>query len=508
MQRREFLKNVGMSALGYSFMKCNSSMSKSKLNLLFVFADQFRGQAMGYMNQDPVITPNFDRFAKESMVFTNAISSVSICTPARAMLMTGRFPLSTGMVSNCKPGIGYELKEQEVCISDVLKSNGYQTGYIGKWHLECPSKNKTKNPIDGASGWDAWTPPGPRRHGFDFWYAYNTFDEHFSPHYWKNSPDKIEINEWSPKHETDMALNFIEKREKEKPFAVFLSWNPPHTPFIAPQKYIDLYKGKELPLRPNAQETEKRLPYFAAITSLDDQFQRLLDYLDHHKLAENTIVVFTSDHGEMMMSHARMNKDIWFEESIGVPFIIRWREKLKPRKTSMLLPTYDVMPTLLGLLDLPVPESVEGTDYSRTLLGQSDDEPSSAFIGHYALPAKQHFLAKGQPPHRSVKFAKSIQEKGIDRQTWGFRGLRTKRYTYVVDRVPEGIKGYSFNDESSTPYQGSTRIRVTRLLYDNKNDPYQLHPVKAKEANENAIMLELDKKLQQWLDKMNDKFPL
>jgi len=142
------------------------------------------------------------------------------------------------------------------------------------------------------------------------------------------------------------------------------------------------------------------------------------------------------------------------------------------------------------------------------LLGQSDEEPSSVFLGHYALPANEHFSAVGQSPNQSVSFAKSVQDKGIHWQDWGYRGLRTKRYTYVVDRTPEGIEGYSVNDEQAKPYDGSTRIRVTRLLYDNELDPYQLKPVKAVEAKEHPVMTELDQELQIWLDRMNDPFPL
>jgi arylsulfatase A-like enzyme len=510
MKRRDFLIQSGMSicSIGLSSLWCQKNKTKTKPNLLFVFADQFRRQAMGFMKEDPVITPNFNRFATESVVFTHAISAVSICSPFRAMLMTSRFPLSTGIVGNCKAGISYELSEKEICLSDVLSNNEYQTGYIGKWHLECPGLNKSKTPPGNPTGGDAWTFPGPRRHGFDLWYAYNTGADHFHPHYWADSTEKIQVHEWSAKHETDIAIEFMEKRDRDRPFALFMSWYPPHPDFEAPQEYLDLYHGRELPLRPNAKETKNRLPYFAAITSLDDQFRRLLDFLEKEDLSDNTIVVFTSDHGEMMQSHADMGKDIWYEESIGIPFLIRWPQRLTPRKTDMLFACYDFMPTLLGLMAIPVPETVEGRDYSTTLFGQSNEEPSSAFIAHYALPAREHFSAVGQAPNKSVKFAKSVQDRGVNWQDWGFRGLRTKRYTYVVDRTPEGIEGYSVNDEQEKPYRGSTLIRVTRLLYDNENDPYQLAPIKAVEADEHPVIKKLDQELQRWLDKMNDKFPL
>lgn len=109
------------------------------------------------MNEDPVITPNLDKLAREGMAFTNAVSTCPICTPFRAMLMTGRFPMSTGMTSNCMPGTDHELNVHETCLGDILKESGYRTGYIGKWHLEIPSLNRSETPEDGATdAWDGW----------------------------------------------------------------------------------------------------------------------------------------------------------------------------------------------------------------------------------------------------------------------------------------------------------------------------------------------------------------
>jgi arylsulfatase A-like enzyme len=148
---------------------------------------------------------------------------------------------------------------------------------------------------------------------------------------------------------------------------------------------------------------------------------------------------------------------------------------------------YDFMPTLLGLMRLPIPNTVEATDYSKLMLGKKTQRPSSAFIASYGNPAR--LLAVGQKPSQWALQAEEIRKKGIDWRTVGYRGLRTKRYTYVVNRGPEGKN-------------------LKRLLYDNAKDPYQLNPVETTYANENPIMAKLDSQLQQWLDKMNDPFPL
>src|SRR5690625_4268409 len=200
-------------------------MIQRQPNILYVFADQWRRQAVGYAEEDPVVTPNIDRFAKESMVFSQAVTCTPLCSPHRASLLTGKYPLSTGVYTNCKVGADVMLREEETCMSDVLKQAGYQTGYIGKWHLDLPEKNHTDNPESGAEGWDAYTPPGPKRHGFDYWYSYGAWDSHLAPHYWQDSPEKIQVDQWSVEHETDRAIAFIQNRKKEQPFALFVSWS-------------------------------------------------------------------------------------------------------------------------------------------------------------------------------------------------------------------------------------------------------------------------------------------
>jgi arylsulfatase A-like enzyme len=461
-------------------------------NLLFVFADQYRKQAVGFMEEDPVLTPNLDNLAREGMAFTNAVSTCPICSPFRAMLMTGRFPMSTGITANCMPGTDLELDEDETCIGDVLKANGYKTGYIGKWHLETPTLNRAPNPEDQAlDAWDGWTPPGPRRHGFDYWYAYNCNGRHFEPNYWKDSPERIDIEGWSLAHETDMAIDFIKRRPSNRPFALFMSWNPPHPPYIAPTEYLEMYKRGDLPDRPNVtpdkRYRERFRAYLSAVSSCDDHYGRLMSFLESEGLADNTIVVFTSDHGEMMGSHGRYAKSVWYEESIGIPFIIRWKGRIKPRVESMPFACYHIMPTLLGLMGIDIPGSVEGINYADLILGRDQAKASSAVIAGYGNPGR--LLAVGQEPSTWALQADSLHRSGTDWRMVGYRGLRTSRYTYVVNR---GRKG----------------DQLQRYLYDNQEDPYQLNPVSAVHANENEIMQDLETELQEWLIKMHDPFSL
>jgi len=140
-------------------------MLHNKPNLLYVFADQWRRSAIGFNKQEPVQTPTMDEFAKNGVVFDHAVSCTPLCSPARASLLTGKYSLSTSVYTNCKLEADHMLQPDEICIGDILKSSGYETGYVGKWHLDLPEQNVSTEPVSGARHWDAYTPPGAKRHG-------------------------------------------------------------------------------------------------------------------------------------------------------------------------------------------------------------------------------------------------------------------------------------------------------------------------------------------------------
>ncbi|MHA6480559.1 sulfatase family protein [Paenibacillus sp. strain BS8-2] len=457
------------------------TQQRKKPNLLFVFADQWRRQAVGVRDEDPVITPNFDRFARESADFDQAVSCYPLCSPNRSSLLTGRFPLSTGVTTNCKTGLSIQLNDGEIGFGEALKAEGYSTGYIGKWHLDEPDLNKSANPTSGASNWDAYTPPGPRRLGFDFWYSYGADGQHLHPHYWKDTPEMIRIDEWSPKHETDVAEAYIRDRDRDRPFALFLSWNPPHHPYDqVPAEYRERYAGMELPTRPNVigegvEEAEKHsLNYFAAVTGIDDQFGRLMATLEEEGLTDDTIVVVTSDHGDTLGSHAwKQNKNIWYEESIGVPLFIRWPGNIRPGTNSTLVNSVDLMPTLLGLMNAEIPALVQGENLANAVAESEYQERGSVFICRYPGSVAEYEEAK---------------RRGIDLLAYGWRGVRTSRYTYVVTR--------SHIEDSRE-----------RILYDNEKDPYQLQPITNYEGYVD-LMSVLESELEGWLKKIGDPFPI
>ena len=234
------MRNLLISLAGILLCAATAASAEPP-NLLLVFPDQMRGSAMGFLGEEPVRTPRLDRFASQSIVFTNAASNYPICSPFRAMLMTGQYPFRNGVTSNClaidgDPGV--ELSKDARTWSDVLSGVGYSLGYIGKWHLEAPhrpyieSYNNRPN-----SAWNEWTPPD-RRHGFQFWYGYNTYDRHLRPMYWSTEADRLgfhHVDQWGPEHEADKAVAYIRNkggslRKPDTPFALVVSMNPPHTP--------------------------------------------------------------------------------------------------------------------------------------------------------------------------------------------------------------------------------------------------------------------------------------
>ncbi|KPK66136.1 MAG: hypothetical protein AMK73_00930 [Planctomycetes bacterium SM23_32] len=479
--RRSFLRGsaaaVAGLALGPRRLSGGERVSAQRQpNIVFVFPDQFRRQALGFMGEDPVLTPNLDRLAAQGTTFTRACSTRPLCSPARAMMLTGTYPQTNGVVTNCYQAsapYGVELGQSDRCLSDVLHDAGYATGYIGKWHLEAPHEPYVEPPRQwDGNVWDEFTPP-ERRHGFEFWYSYGAFDNHLHPHYWTTDAARDElvtVDEWSPRHEANVAIEFIRNRGPARPFALWVSMNPPHPPYNqTPAEYVEPYADatpEELLNRPTVDlslDTEAtRLArrsakgYFGAVTGVDDQVGRILRCLDEEGLAEETIFVFASDHGDMMGSHDRQGKVAWYEESFAVPFIMRWPGRIPAgRHDDLLLSLADVMPSLLSLAGLGdrTPDAVEGTDHSDIMLGRDGPRPESALYLDIPVAARH----------------------------MGARGVRKQRHTFVMRRSPDGEEHV--------------------VLHDNEEDPYQMRNV----AGENpGLVADLRAESERWLRELDD----
>ena len=243
----------------------NRRMRQPRPNLLFVLADQLRGCSVGYAGEEAVRTPNLDAFAATGTICANAISMLPVCGPYRGSLLTGRAPTSTGLVIN-----DVALKTTETGIAHCFKAGGYDTAYIGKWHLDGPDR-------------PAPVPPGPRRQGFEYWVAAN-FEHNYDRSFYTDNAGDLKIwPGWDAEAQTTHAIDYLQGRESDNPFCLFLSWGPPHHPYrLVPQDYLDMYDPTAIEGRPNCPDVPRDdlWGYYAQTTFLDDQFQRLLDALD------------------------------------------------------------------------------------------------------------------------------------------------------------------------------------------------------------------------------------
>ena len=383
-------------------------------NLVFIIADQLRYQSCGFAGDSKARTPQLDALAKQGVVFRNAVSGHPVCAAYRASLFTGKYTTSTGMVIN-----ELRMNPNHECLAHVLTRHGYDTAYIGKWHLWA---NELGNHYDPKN---SFTPPGPYRLGFDgFWAAYNFHHENYQGYYHTDSPEKILVKGYEPDFQTGLAIDRIKRYSQAgKPFALFLSIGTPHDPWNpenVPAKYYAMFADEgdtpRFTLPPNYKPENdpyadawarfkdpaerQRLPkmmrgYYAMVATLDWNIGRLLKAIDEAGIRDNTIVVFTADHGEMMGAQGRRAKNIFYEEAVRVPFLMRWPARIPAGSTSdACLNTPDIMPTLLAMAGLPIPTKVEGVDLSHCAFGKPGPEPEAAFMENTASNTPTPFIGR------------------------------------------------------------------------------------------------------------------
>lgn len=373
-------------------------------NLLFVLSDQQSYDMLGCYGNTSVISPNIDRFASQGVRFNYCISQSPVCTPYRGMLMSGQHPLHNGAFHNdvrLMAGRGNYFGE-------VLRDAGYRVGYVGKWHLYGGDRDR---PV----------PPGRFRYGFDGEFLTNNCTVDLRPghcYYWNQKNEKVFFDEWEPYGQTRQALKFIDDCSDDQPFALFVSLHPPHDnisdsrrPYDTLRELMDAYDPAGIKLRPNCADTpdvrRDYQGYMAMCTGIDIVFGRLIGKLKARGLDRNTMVVYTSDHGDMLHSNGRPSPKGYPEDlSLRVPLIIRSPGRLKAGvATDLLVGTLDLMPSILGMMGLTVPNVCQGRNLSQAILSARHDAVES-------LPLFLIYSAQGNQ---------------------GWRGIYTRRYTYAFD---------------------------------------------------------------------------
>ncbi|MEI6535693.1 MAG: sulfatase [Verrucomicrobiaceae bacterium] len=425
------------------------SPATAKPNVLVIIADQWRAQAFGFAGDPNVKTPNIDKLSAQSACFTNAVSGLPVCSPMRATMLTGQRPLTHGVFINDVP-----LNPEAVTIGKVFGRNGYDTGFIGKWH------------VDGH-GRSIWI-PRERRQGFDYWKVLECTHNYNASPYYADSSEKQVWKEYDAQAQTNDLCDYIHAhRQADKPFLMFLAWGPPHDPLTtAPAKYRALYKPENMKLRANVpagmeqQAREDLAGYYAHCSALDDCMGQIMQALQDTGLAEDTILMFTADHGDMLRSQGMVRKQKPWDESVRVPMMIRWpKGGINAARITAPINTEDIMPTLLSLSGNSIPPSVEGLNYSDHLHGGSDPSCGATVI---------------QCPS---PFGEFIRAKGGKE----YRGVRTTHYTYVRD------------------------LNGPWLLYDNETDPFQMNNLVNK-AEHATLQAEMDALLAKKLKERGDEF--
>lgn len=409
-------------------------------NILIIYPDQMRYDAMGCSDNPVIKTPHIDRLSREGVHFQEAYTSFPICCPFRASMLTGKYAQKHGMTQNHFP-----LRGDQKFLAECLRDAGYRTGYIGKWHLEGGPK-------------PGFVPPD-RRFGFEHFIGFNRGHDYMSSIYYDDEGQAYHSARYEPDYQTDQFLEFIQHSANapdNKPFFGYLSYGPPHFPMDMPEYMRHVYRHDEVPLPPGvpdpqlqqqiqthrndilcggdprsghkshaAQETKMKgeveseaeireyiAEYYGMISNIDWNLGRILNELDRLDIANNTMVVFLSDHGDMLGQHGSYCgiKCQPHRAAMQVPLIIRYPKRFKPGRTKALVDVgVDMMPTLLDMCDLAAPDEMQGQSYLPVLDGENVEARDAIWY--------QVFTQTGGNPGEFAPFAQ--------------RGIRTREWLYV-----------------------------------------------------------------------------
>jgi len=429
----------------------------TKPNILLIFPDQLRAQALSLYGETNIDTPVFDALLRESVHFERTYAANPVCAPSRASLLTGLYPTAHQVNEN-----GDRLPEGTHTLATQLQRAGYHTGYIGKWHLDGNDK-------------PGFVPPS-RRHGFEWWAAYNSGHKYRNAVYFRDKPEALyptPVDRFEPELQVDLAFEFLEQaHERTDPWFLMMSFGPPHPPgstpikdwgLDIPQRWLEAVNPAQLSFNPNVPKgihepyTNKKgnlsYPgarhhlhgYYAAVLALQHAIERLLKGLHDRGLDGETLVVLASDHGEMGGAHGQFKKGMPYEEALRVPLCFRWPGHLQPRSIRAPTSLVDVAPTLASLAGAPF-EQHQGFDLCETLYsGEVVRKGGVLALGRVGRPDE-----------------------------WA--AIRGPRYLYA-----------EFEDQRPK----------TRWLFDNQSDPFQLHNLAgdpATRATQRRLARELKKR--------------
>ncbi len=429
--------------------------AKKRPNILVFFTDQQRWDTAGCYGNKMGLTPTLDQMAASGTLFENAFTCQPVCTPARCCIQTGLYGTKSGVWRN-----GIHMDVNEKTIAKYLNNEGYETGYVGKWHL---AETRTE-PV-----------PPELRGGYDFWMAVDALEftsQAYGGYVYDKNDKKIEFTKYRADAITDYALEFFDQRQEEKPFLLYVSYIEPHhqndkNRYVGPEgsdvkfKEYDLPKDLEV-LGPDSEKADfkENLPdYFGMIKNLDENLARVNTKLEELGLAEDTVVIFTSDHGSHFKTRNDEYKRSCHESSIRIPMVMTGPSFNGGKKITELVSLIDLPETILDLagLNLDSAPQMQGRSMLPLVSGEG--------------------VVKDWPQEVYVQISES--EVG--------RAIRTNRWKYSI----RGVDRHGWYDMDSELYQ-------EEYLYDLDNDPHELNNLVSDSAFE-QVRRELGERL---LDRM------
>lgn len=376
-------------------------MTTSRPNILWYCTDQQRFDTIGALGNPHVRTPTIDRLVAQGTAFTHAYCQSPICTPSRSSFMTGLYP---ARLHNTRNG-NESFPPWPPVVSKLLADSGYDCGLVGKFHLQSAGRRTEPRIDDGFRYWkfshaprDDW----PTGHDYAEWVRARGGDLDAMRHSPERVPSEFHQTTWA----TECAIEFI-RQQRSQPWLLCVNIYDPHPPFIPPRAYEERFDPDKMPgpyFRPSDLLHQARLRgidfqdeikspeehdayraqarYYAMIAQIDDQFARILDCLDETAQAGETVVIFTSDHGESLGDHGLMYKGCRFYEGlVRVPLIFRWPERFQAGlRADALVELLDIPATLLDLAELPQPEYMQGRSLVPILTGERPPDHHRDFV--------------------------------------------------------------------------------------------------------------------------------
>ncbi len=459
----------------------------SRPNILFIMTDDHAAHAMSCYGSKINKTPNLDRIAHGGMRFNNCFCTNALCEPSRATILTGTYNPINDFTT-----IGAHLDNTQENIAKILQHNGYQTAVVGKWHLG-----------QGEAHWPT---------GFDYWNILQGQGPYFDPEM-VNNGEKVQYEGYTTDLVTDLSLDWLKGRDPDKPFFLMYHHKAPHRPWDPDDKHADMYEDIDIPVPETFDDdyqnraaaagaaqmtvaehlTERDLKqpvpeglspaeekhwkyqryikdYLRCVASVDDNVGRVLDYLDEEGLSDDTIVVYTSDQGFFLGDHGWYDKRFMYEESLRMPFIIRYPRSIRPESVNDdIITNVDFAPTFLHYAGIDIPSEFQGTSFDPLLAGSTPEDWQQSMYYRYWMHLAHHHV-------------------------YAHYGVRTKQYKLI----------YYYADALGQPGAIDETKPPEWELFDLDQDPNELNNVYHNPAYAD-IAQELRTELRRLQEKVNDE---